>query len=223
MSLKGGSHVTRVSPRASSPRHQRRCGRQKSPGKKRPGLFIYYGDRKMDLYQIEFTHLKTTPHRNIDASFYTAAARELKDDVAEPWVFIEKGYARRMEALDRARRLTKNGDYTALVTRYEPAEGAKFIQRTKSQEIADNMTSQYLVATKAYHLTGDISRETPDLCVVFAEDEEFYYGNWVTGLGFIGVAFPKETTREPSDKEKRRWQNRKLFVGDNQVGTINLV
>jgi hypothetical protein len=53
-----------------------------------------------------------------------------------------------------------------------------------------------MLATKAYHKLGDISREKPSLCIVNEADEDNYYGQWESGFGFINVRFPKETTKE---------------------------
>jgi hypothetical protein len=56
------------------------------------------------------------------------------------------------------------------------------------------------VGTTAIHKMGDISRseEFPwrdRLVFVRSESEDDYVGNWVEGFGFVGVFFPKETTR----------------------------
>jgi len=61
--------------------------------------------------------------------------------------------------------------------------------------------SKYMMATKAYHKLGDISSNAPNLCSVSGENGEFYVGSWVTGYGFFHVNFPKETTRELTQKE----------------------
>lgn len=70
---------------------------------------------------------------------------------------------------------------------------------------------RYMMATKAIHQLGDIGRDTPDLAVVFSEDESNYIGNWVCGLGFVDVKFPKETTRELTEEEHQKWNGK--FVG----------
>jgi len=51
---------------------------------------------------------------------------------------------------------------------------------------------RYRMATKALHLTGDISRDNPELCIIFGEDGDNYIGNWVEGLGFVKVKFQKK-------------------------------
>ena len=72
---------------------------------------------------------------------------------------------------------------------------------------------KYMMATKAYHLMGDISTETPDLCVVHGEDGDNWVGNWITGFGFMNVKFPKATTRELTQEEKEKYHNNWIAVG----------
>jgi len=74
---------------------------------------------------------------------------------------------------------------------------------------------RYMMATKAIHKLGDISRDVPDLCYVHSEDEENYIGNWTAGFGFINVKFPKKTTRELTEKEKERYNGTQIIVGSN--------
>ena len=80
--------------------------------------------------------------------------------------------------------------------------------------------AHYMMATKAVHKLGDISREEPDLCVIHNEDEENYIGNWVTGFSFINVKFPKITTRELTDEEKEKWNGRQIAIDGSHIGTI---
>jgi len=70
-----------------------------------------------------------------------------------------------------------------------------------------------MMATKADHeFAGDISRDEPDLCCVGAETDHFYIGNWVEGLGFVDVVFPKETTRELTDAEKEHYNGKHIGI-----------
>lgn len=80
--------------------------------------------------------------------------------------------------------------------------------------------SHYMMATRAIHSHGDISRDEPDLCVVYDEDKEHYIGNWVTGFGFIDVKFPKETTRELTETEKEHYHGRKIAISNGPVCRI---
>lgn len=66
--------------------------------------------------------------------------------------------------------------------------------------------SKYMMATTAIHKLGDISSDGPDICRVSEEDEGNYYGSWVTGFGFFGVRFPKETTRDLTSDEIERYK-----------------
>lgn len=69
-----------------------------------------------------------------------------------------------------------------------------------------------MMATNAIHKTGDISREEPNLCIIHNKDAENYIGTWVFGLAnFVNVKFPKATTRELTDEEKRVWHGNKYW------------
>jgi hypothetical protein len=61
--------------------------------------------------------------------------------------------------------------------------------------------TRLMMATLAFHITGDLSRQVPELCRVYAEFAGFYVGCWVTGFRFYNVLFPKRTTREPKTEE----------------------
>ena len=50
---------------------------------------------------------------------------------------------------------------------------------------------RFMMATKALHKLGDISRNPADLCVIDRENKENFIGNWVTGYGFIDVNFQR--------------------------------
>lgn len=79
---------------------------------------------------------------------------------------------------------------------------------------------KYMMATKAMHKMGDISSDFEDLCVVFSETDTHYIGNWVTGFGFINVEFPKETTRELTQKEVEKYN--KQYVQINSQPSVRL-
>jgi hypothetical protein len=63
------------------------------------------------------------------------------------------------------------------------------------------MSARVLMGTEAQHHLGDISRDKPDYFYADQEDNENYYGAWVTGLGFVNVRFPKATSRPMTDSE----------------------
>lgn len=74
---------------------------------------------------------------------------------------------------------------------------------------------KYMMATKAIHKMGDISRNEPDLCYVYDETKTDYIGNWVTGFGFFEVNFPKETTRELTQNEIEKYNDICIQIGSN--------
>lgn len=75
--------------------------------------------------------------------------------------------------------------------------------------------NKYMMATKAMHKLGDISSDVPDLCYIQDEDEKNYIGSWVFGLGFCEVKFPKETTRDLTEVEIKRYNGSAVQIGSN--------
>ena len=91
------------------------------------------------------------------------------------------------------------------------------------------ISPKYMMATKAFHQLGEISSDSPDICIVRSETETDYFGNWVFGLGFFGVRFPKESTRELTEAEVQEYNGQKLamygaFSGNHSYdcGQINV-
>lgn len=82
--------------------------------------------------------------------------------------------------------------------------------------------SKYMMATTAIHKTGDINRKEPDLCIIFKEEDDNYIGNWVTGFGFIGVKFPKNTTRDLTPEEVEKYHGKVVTMGDGFFSAINI-
>ena len=62
--------------------------------------------------------------------------------------------------------------------------------------------SRVKMGTKAYHKLGDISRDEPGYFYYHAADGENYYGQWLTGYGYINVRFPKSETRDMTEEER---------------------
>jgi len=81
---------------------------------------------------------------------------------------------------------------------------------------------QYKMATVANHKTGDISREGVDICIVCEEDDDNFYGNWIYGFGFVGVAFPKATTRDLTAEEIEKYHGQPTMLGGGFGPTINI-
>lgn len=78
------------------------------------------------------------------------------------------------------------------------------------------------MATEAHHqFAGDISRDTPALAVIEDEIDTHWIGQWVTGLGFLHVHFPKDTTRPLTDEEISLYDGRQVEAG-NGMWTIRI-
>lgn len=78
------------------------------------------------------------------------------------------------------------------------------------------------MATKANHKLGDISSDEPDLCHVYDEDEENYYGMWVTGFGFFDVEFPKATTRDLTKEEIDYYNSRSIQINNQPAVPLSV-
>lgn len=116
-------------------------------------------------------------------------------------------------------------------------------------------TPLYAYATKAFHLLGEISRfETPNpnppkneqevmdqffssveynetdlnehVCSIYGEDEENWYGSWITGAGYFDVRFPKSTTRALTEEEMAKLYSQEYRISDQppfKLGEINTI
>jgi len=73
---------------------------------------------------------------------------------------------------------------------------------------------KYMMATKATHKLGDISRDEPDLCYIYRETDTDYIGTWVTGYGFFDVKFPKETTRGLIQEEIEKYNKTSVQISN---------
>ena len=81
---------------------------------------------------------------------------------------------------------------------------------------------RYMMATQAFHKLGDISSGEADLCRVSSEEDEYFYGSWVCGLGFIDVAFPKATTRRLVPEEVQKYDGMGLTLSGAPIGRLDL-
>ena len=79
-----------------------------------------------------------------------------------------------------------------------------------------------MMATTAIHKLGDISRDPEDICHVHEEGVDSYIGSWVTGFGFIGVRFPKETTRELTEEEIKKYEVMSFQISDQPPFKLGL-
>src|SRR4030095_9111600 len=93
-----------------------------------------------------------------------------------------------------------------------------------SSDFGDDRMSfpRHMMATKATHALGDISRDEPDLCVIEREEQHDYVGAWVTGFGFINVRFPKETTRDLTEAEIRLYDGKRVRIGSQPAIPIKI-
>lgn len=64
-----------------------------------------------------------------------------------------------------------------------------------------------ILATKAYHKMGELTREIPDFAIVTGETETDYIGHWARHLVlFVEVHFPKQTSRLVTVEDARLLQ-----------------
>lgn len=76
------------------------------------------------------------------------------------------------------------------------------------------MADRYIMATRACTAGNtDISRDEPNLAIVYSETNDCYIGEWAAGFGFVNVLFPKDTTRELTDAEKDHYRGKYIEVG----------
>lgn len=57
----------------------------------------------------------------------------------------------------------------------------------------------------SHNLWKEEVHEEYELCIVFKEDEENWYGHFVEGMGFIDVCYPKKYTRELTEAEAEKY------------------
>jgi hypothetical protein len=86
-----------------------------------------------------------------------------------------------------------------------------------------NIFPHHMMATKALHKLGDISRDEPDLCWVNKETKYHFIGHWETGFGMINVKFPKETTRELTKDEVGKYNKMHIAINNTYMGKVKVV
>ena len=64
--------------------------------------------------------------------------------------------------------------------------------------------------------------DTPDLVVIYGEDDEYYVGQYVLGLCIPKTKFPKATTRPLNEDEVRLWSGRKYRAAGISLGKMNI-
>lgn len=86
----------------------------------------------------------------------------------------------------------------------------------------EHTINKHMMGTKAYHKLGEISRDEPDLCHIYDQDDENWYGTWVEGFGFFDVRFPKDATRDLTQKEIDHYQGLNYVLAGNNLGKMKL-
>lgn len=69
-----------------------------------------------------------------------------------------------------------------------------------------------MMGTTAIHLLGDISRKTPDYFAIDSEDDDNFYGAWLTGFGYVNVRFPKSSSRKMTAEEAEWLSHRRVVI-----------
>jgi hypothetical protein len=81
-----------------------------------------------------------------------------------------------------------------------------------------SIPAQYMLATKAWHPLGDLSRQRPSLCLVTQEDDHHFYGHWaVRTVYFFNVQFPKLYTRGLTAEDKTRVLSQRQRQGLSEI------
>ena len=86
----------------------------------------------------------------------------------------------------------------------------------------EHTMDRHMMATKAMHKLGDISRDEPDLCRIYAEDGDDWIGSWVTGFGFFDVHFPKATTRPLTPEEVAHFEKQSIQIASHPPMPIKI-
>lgn len=84
------------------------------------------------------------------------------------------------------------------------------------------MTDRYMMATTAHHDLGDVSRDRPDLAVIYGETETDWIGQWAAGFGLVNVRFPKATTRGLTEAEKAHYRTKVLVTSGGAIEEIRI-
>lgn len=82
--------------------------------------------------------------------------------------------------------------------------------------------NKHMMATTAIHKLGDISSDEPDICLIYAEDGDDWIGQWVFGLGFFDVRYPKSTTRELTKEEIEQYGGVNMAINSTPIGKLEI-
>lgn len=101
------------------------------------------------------------------------------------------------------------GGYTALgLAQWYPLAVTAVREPEPDPSSEPGRTDCYMMATNAIHKLGDISRDVPSLAIIYGEEGDDLIGEWVTGIGYVNVRFPKATTRELTAEERAEYNGK---------------
>ena len=83
----------------------------------------------------------------------------------------------------------------------------------------------YMMATQdRWKADGELHDYTdtdgPSLVMVYSETDDYYIGNYVTGLGIVGLHFPKATTRPLTEDEIKHYANKQVYINSTPTGQM---
>ena len=90
------------------------------------------------------------------------------------------------------------------------------------KHLRKDQTGLYLMAKEAHHLLGEVTRDEWDLAIVFKEDNDNFYGNWVFGYGLIDVCFPKDKVRSLNKKEVSKYNNSACGINGSFINMLKV-
>ena len=102
------------------------------------------------------------------------------------------------------------------------AEDSDKIEWKELENVKTIDPPKYMMATAAFHKMGDVSADKPQLCSVTRETDEYYVGTFILGPGLIDIHFPKETTRELTEEEKKEWNNKPIYINGTERFKVDL-
>ena len=91
------------------------------------------------------------------------------------------------------------------------------IRLKRKEKFAPITVPGYAMATKAHHLSSDVSREQGSLCYIQFDLGSHYSGKWVYGCATTGIRFPKTHTRGLTKEEILHWQDKGVIL-DAELG-----
>ncbi len=86
----------------------------------------------------------------------------------------------------------------------------------------------YMMAMEATHQTGPLKKlddedNEPELCHVTRTVLDEYVGQFIEGMGFMGVRFPVKTTRRLTEEEFNKYHGRTMSINGGIGWTLDLL